>query len=232
MLGAGAARRRDGPRVLALTPPEPAAGARTEAASENLCAKGAYRLRAAIGARKVVLLATGSEVELALAVRRCAGSARALGRMSSRCPAPNCSTRRMPPIARMSCPTDALIVSIEAGTTFGWERYTGTDGLNIGLDRFGASAPAEDLFEHFGFTAEAIVPQIISKASKLTGAFGMATKVAINGFGRIGRLVARAILERTDHDLELVSINDLADAKANALLFALRQRRMAASPAR
>lgn len=47
----------------------------------------------------------------------------------------------------------------------------------------------------------------------------MATKVAINGFGRIGRLVARAILTRTDHDLELVSINDLGDAKANALLF-------------
>ena len=47
----------------------------------------------------------------------------------------------------------------------------------------------------------------------------MATKVAINGFGRIGRNVARAILSRTDHDLELVSINDLADAKANALLF-------------
>ena len=47
----------------------------------------------------------------------------------------------------------------------------------------------------------------------------MATKVAINGFGRIGRLVARAILERTDHDLELVAINDLADASANALLF-------------
>lgn len=48
----------------------------------------------------------------------------------------------------------------------------------------------------------------------------MATKVAINGFGRIGRLVARAILERDDHDLDLVSINDLADAKANAVLFA------------
>ena len=45
------------------------------------------------------------------------------------------------------------------------------------------------------------------------------TKVAINGFGRIGRLVARAILERDDHDLELVAINDLADAKANAALF-------------
>ncbi|HZW75356.1 MAG TPA: type I glyceraldehyde-3-phosphate dehydrogenase [Caldimonas sp.] len=47
----------------------------------------------------------------------------------------------------------------------------------------------------------------------------MATRVAINGFGRIGRLVARAILERGDDDFELVSINDLGDAKSNALLF-------------
>ncbi|MCW2350923.1 MULTISPECIES: type I glyceraldehyde-3-phosphate dehydrogenase [unclassified Sphingobium] len=47
----------------------------------------------------------------------------------------------------------------------------------------------------------------------------MAIKVAINGFGRIGRLVARALLERTDHDFELVAINDLGDAKSNALLF-------------
>jgi glyceraldehyde 3-phosphate dehydrogenase len=47
----------------------------------------------------------------------------------------------------------------------------------------------------------------------------MAVKVAINGFGRIGRLVARAILQRTDHDLELVAINDLGDTKSNALLF-------------
>jgi glyceraldehyde 3-phosphate dehydrogenase len=47
----------------------------------------------------------------------------------------------------------------------------------------------------------------------------MAIKVAINGFGRIGRLVARALLTRTDHDFELVAINDLGDAKSNALLF-------------
>jgi transketolase len=44
----------------------------------------------------------------------------------------------------------------------GWERYTGLDGLRIGLDRFGASAPAEDLFKRFGFSAEAIVPQIVA----------------------------------------------------------------------
>ena len=56
-----------------------------------------------------------------------------------------------------------MIVSIEAGATLGWERYTGSDGLNIGIDRFGASAPAGDLFAHYGLTAEAIVPQIQNK---------------------------------------------------------------------
>src|SRR3546814_4340136 len=49
-------------------------------------------------------------------------------------------------------PSDALKVSIEAGTTFGWERYTGLDGLRFGIDSFGASAPAEALFDYFGLT--------------------------------------------------------------------------------
>ena len=53
-------------------------------------------------------------------------------------------------------PDETLRVSIEAGTTFGWDRYTMTNGLRIGIDRFGASAPAGDLFEKFGFTADAI----------------------------------------------------------------------------
>ena len=45
----------------------------------------------------------------------------------------------------------------------GWERFTGTDGLNIGIDSFGASAPADALYKYFGLTAEAIVPKIINK---------------------------------------------------------------------
>ena len=60
-------------------------------------------------------------------------------------------------------PHDALVVSIEAGTTFGWERYTGRDGLRFGIDSFGASAPIEDLFRHFGLTADAIAPQILAR---------------------------------------------------------------------
>jgi transketolase len=51
-------------------------------------------------------------------------------------------------------------VSVEAGATFGWEAIVGTDGLSIGIDRFGASAPAEVLAEHFGFTPEAVAGKV------------------------------------------------------------------------
>src|SRR3546814_11082453 len=66
-------------------------------------------------------------------------------------------------------PDDALIVSIEAGTTFGWERYTGRHGLRFGIDSFGASAPIEDLFKHFGLTADAIAPQILDRKTVVEG---------------------------------------------------------------
>jgi len=55
---------------------------------------------------------------------------------------------------------DVLRVSIEAGTTFGWERYTGLHGLRIGIDRFGVSAPAEDAFDYFGFTPDAVAARV------------------------------------------------------------------------
>jgi len=56
---------------------------------------------------------------------------------------------------------EVLRVSIEAGTTFGWERYTGLHGLRIGIDRFGVSAPAPDAYEHFGLTPDKITARII-----------------------------------------------------------------------
>jgi transketolase len=59
-------------------------------------------------------------------------------------------------------PADVLKVSIEAGATLGWERYTGLDGLRFGIDSYGASAPAADLYKHFGLTPDAIAPQILA----------------------------------------------------------------------
>ena len=60
-------------------------------------------------------------------------------------------------------PADTLKVSVEAGTTLGWERYTGDGGLRIGIDGFGASGPSGALYTHFGLTAEAIADKIIAK---------------------------------------------------------------------
>ena len=124
-----------------------------------LSAKGGYRLRTAQAARKVVLVATGSEVEIAVA---CAAELEAAGIGADVVSMPCTELFDAQDAAYRAdvLPADVLKVSIEAGVTTGWERYTGLDGLRFGIDRFGASAPAEQLYSYFGLTAEAIVPQI------------------------------------------------------------------------
>jgi transketolase len=153
-----ALRRDDGPSLLALTR-QNLPQVRTDAT--NHCARGAYRLRAATAARQVVLIATGSEVEVALGVAE-ALEGRGIGADVVSMPCWELFDEQDPTYRGDILPGDALLVSIEAGATLGWERYTGRYGLNFGLDRFGASAPAGDLFTHFGFTAEAIVPHIVA----------------------------------------------------------------------
>ena len=124
-----------------------------------LSAKGGYRLRAAQAARKVVLVATGSEVEIAVA---CAAELEAAGIGADVVSMPCTELFDAQDAAYRAdvLPADVLKVSIEAGVTTGWERYTGLDGLRFGIDRFGASAPADQLYSYFGLTAEAIVPQV------------------------------------------------------------------------
>jgi transketolase len=155
-----ALERREGPTLLALTR-QNLAQVRLGRSAENLCARGAYRLRGAGAERRVVLIATGSEVSLALAV---ADSLEGHGIGADVVSMPSWSHFDAQDEAYRSAllPADSLKVSIEAGTTLGWERYVGPRGLSIGLDRFGASAPGDDLFRRFGFTAEAIAPQILA----------------------------------------------------------------------
>ena len=160
-----ALRQKDRPTVLALTR-QGLPQVRTEMAGENCSARGAYRVKSANADRKVILIATGSEVSLAL---ECAARLEADG-IGADVVSMVCTqlfdeqddayrADILPDVA----PEQLLRVSIEAGTTFGWDRYTMTHGLRIGIDRFGASAPAGDLFEKFGLTADAIVPQIMNK---------------------------------------------------------------------
>ena len=152
--------QEDRPSLLALTrqnlPPL------RHDVTENLCAKGGYRLRGASAARKVVLVATGSEVSLAIEV---ADKLEAAGRGADVVSMVSTELFDEQTAAYQAdiLPQDALIVSIEAGTTFGWERYTGRHGLRFGIDSFGASAPIEELFKHFGLTADAIAPQILAR---------------------------------------------------------------------
>ncbi len=143
------------PSVLALTR-QNLPQLRTE--GEMLSAKGAYRLRAAGAARKVVLVATGSEVELACNVRD-ALEAKGIGADVVSMPCMELFDVQSDAYKADLLPADALLVSIEAGVTWGWQKYV-RDGLTIGIDSFGASAPAEVLFPHFGFSVEAIVPKI------------------------------------------------------------------------
>ena len=155
-----ALRQPDRPTVLALTR-QNLPQLRLEA-GENLSAKGGYRIKAADAARKVVILASGSEVEIAAA---CAAKLEA-GGVGADVVSMVCTELFDEQDAAYRAdilPDDALIVSIEAASTFGWQRYTGKHGLNIGIDSFGASAPIADLYAHFGLTADAIVPQIQNK---------------------------------------------------------------------
>jgi transketolase len=154
--------RQDGPSLLALSRqnlPQLRTGR-----TDNLCARGAYRLRAAQVARQVVLIATGSEVELAMNVAD-ALEGQGIGADVVSMPCWSLFDAQEPNYRADILPQDTLKVSIEAGVTLGWERYVGPRGLAIGLDRFGASAPAEHLFKRFGFTAEAIVPRILAALS-------------------------------------------------------------------
>ena len=144
----------DGPTLLALSR-QNLSLVRTKASAENLCAKGAYRLKRAKAARKVILIATGSEVEIALAVAtelegQGIGADVVSMPSTDRFDAQDAAYREdiLPDVSNR----EILRVSIEAGTTVGWERYTGLHGLRIGIDGFGASAPAADLYEHFGLT--------------------------------------------------------------------------------
>ena len=108
-----------------------------------------------------MLIATGSEVAVAVATAE-ALEGQGIGADVVSMPCWDLFDAQDAACAPTSCRADCCWSRSRRARRLGWERYTGRDGLSIGLDRFGASAPAEDLFKRFGFTAEAIVPQIIA----------------------------------------------------------------------
>ncbi|MGF1550371.1 MAG: transketolase [Sphingomonadaceae bacterium] len=157
--------RENGPSLLVLTR-QGVPQVRTGQRDGNPCAKGAYRLRAAAADRRVLIVATGSEVHVALETAQ-ALEEEGIGTDVVSMPcwelfATQDKDYRDDVLPPLPPPHELLRVSIEAGATLGWERYIGRGGLAFGLDRFGASAPGGVLLDHFGFTAGDIAPRILA----------------------------------------------------------------------
>lgn len=150
-----ALNRVDGPTVLALTR-QNVPQLRTSAPNDNPCAHGAYELVAAQGEAKVSLFASGSEVEIAVAAQKQLAERGVASRVVS---VPSLELLLAQPAERRKAiiGNAPVKIAIEAAVRWGWDAVIGQDGEFVGMHGFGASAPAKDLFKHFGITAEAAV---------------------------------------------------------------------------
>jgi transketolase len=158
-----ALERHDGPTGLVLTRQSlPILEPSELAAAENL-ARGAYIIRdAAAGLPDVILIGTGSEVHLAIEVRRILAQADVQARVVSM---PCWKRFEVQPESyrnHVLPPEITARVAIEAAAPLGWDRYVGPKGDVIGMERFGASAPYRDLKEKFGFTPEAVAERVMA----------------------------------------------------------------------
>ena len=141
------------PTILALTR-QGVPVLRTSHTDENLSAKGGYLLIEPKGERDVTLIGTGSELALAVqAAKALAGEGIAAAVVSMPCFELFGAQAES---YRSAVLGSAPRVAVEAAVELGWERWLGPDGAFIGMHGFGASAPAQDLYKHFGITAEAV----------------------------------------------------------------------------
>ncbi len=158
---AAALARRTGPSLMALSRQKVPA-LRTEAAGENLSAKGAYELQAASGKAKATLFATGTEVDIAMKAR---GLLEAAG-IPTRVVSVPCFELFETQGARYQKDVIGkaeVRAAVEAAVRQGWDRFIGEDGIFVGVRGFGASAPAERLYEHFAITPEAVAEAVKAK---------------------------------------------------------------------
>jgi transketolase len=150
-----ALNRIDGPTVLALTR-QNLPQLRTAAPANNPCSNGAYQLVAPQGEAKVSLFASGSEVEIAVAAQKQLAERGIASRVVS---VPSLELLLAQPAEKRNAiiGNAPVKVAIEAAVRLGWDAVIGPDGAFVGMHGFGASAPAKDLYKHFGITAAAAV---------------------------------------------------------------------------
>jgi transketolase len=145
---------KDRPSLLALTRQD-LPTLRLAPSDTNLSAKGGYELYGASGTAKVTLLATGSEVSIATEARQIL-EAENIGTRVVSLPCWSLFETMPAPYRNDVLGPGTVKVAVEAGIRQGWERYLGESGVFIGMGGFGASAPAGQLYSHFGITAEAV----------------------------------------------------------------------------
>jgi transketolase len=146
------------PSVLALSR-QALPTVRLEHSEENLCAHGAYILAPAEAERQVTLIATGSEVSLALEARRLLREEGIHAAVVSM-PCWELFAEQSQHYRDEVLGPGTLRVAVEAAVGLGWERWTGAEGGFVGMTDFGASAPGPDLFQHFQVTPEAVVQAV------------------------------------------------------------------------
>ncbi len=154
-----ALERRDGPTLLALTRQGLPALERPASFAPAHLRRGGYLLRESTSRNAVTLIATGSEVALAAAAAVLLDAGGVPVRVVSM-PAPQLFLQQEPGWREAVLPPGGARVSIEAGATDYWHRLVGERGLAIGIDRFGESAPLQQLQEHFGFTPDAVARRV------------------------------------------------------------------------
>lgn len=160
-----ALERRDGPTALSLTRQKLPVLAETARDPEDSVARGAYILADSAGVPDLVLIATGSEVSLALEVRKLLAQQDVKARVVSM-PSWKLFDTQPASYRNKVLPSNVTArLAIEAGVSMGWEKYVGTGGEVVGIDHFGASAPYKSLMDQFGFTAESIA----QRARRLAG---------------------------------------------------------------
>ncbi len=152
-----AIERREGPSCLVFSRQNLAHQARSDAQVADIARGGYVLAEAEGGAAEVLLIATGSEVGLAMQAREALAAEGIRARVVSM-PSTDVFDRQPAEYREAVLPRAVRKrVAIEAGVSDFWRKYVGLDGAVIGIDRFGASAPADKLFAHFGFTVDKVV---------------------------------------------------------------------------
>jgi len=155
---AAAIARRDGPTALCLSR-QNLAFQKRDAAQVSAIARGGYVLSEGAGSPRAVIIATGSEVDLAIKAQQALAQEGIAVRVVSM-PCANIFDRQDAAYRTAVLPKGVVRVAVEAGVTDGWRKYVGLEGAVVGLDRFGESAPAGELFKQFGFTVNNVVKTV------------------------------------------------------------------------